>query len=650
MKKIFIVLITVIVSLPLFAQDYKFGKVSKAELEEQIYDLDSSANATILYKKRKSFFTYDQSGFNIVTEHQMRIKLYNSEGFDWATKQIYLSKSANNASKETVNGIKANTYNLENGKVEVTKLNKKDIFKEEKSKYTNVRKFTMPNLKEGCVVEWKYTIKSPYTTSMDDMIIQYSIPVKRYEGEVSLLEYFHFNIRTKGYYQYNLKQDVKRNSSLETSDKQYIIQENNIPALIEESYVNNINNYRSGLVFEIASIIVPGSVYESYATDWNAVVKTIFDDPSFGDELKKRSFLKEDIAVLNEKYISDKDKMTGALEFVKSKVKWNEYNGIYTDNGVKKAFKEGEGNVADINILLVTVLKELGLNANPVLLSTRANGIPLLPTRKGLNYVVASVKLNDKVFLLDATNKYSTPNVLPMRTYNWEGKIVYDSGNSESINMIPENVASLVNNINIKIDEEGYVEGMNRSTYSNYFALDYRDDYGSMTDDEILEKTEEGKEIIEIENIRINNKKEAYKPLVEMYKFTSEDLVEEIAGKLYINPLLFNTEEENQFKLEKRDYPIDFGTPFKIRDNIVIKIPEGYSVESYPESLAIGLPNNFGVYKFKIIVDNLNINIVSQLEINTAVYPANQYNDLKEFYNLMVKKNKEQIVLTKSQL
>lgn len=109
MKKLILTLTITLIVINLNAQDYKFGKISKEELNEQFYPLDSSANAVILYKKRYTYFDFVQNqGFQVVTEVQERIKIYNSEGFDWATKEIRFYKSSD--SKESVSGVKATTY------------------------------------------------------------------------------------------------------------------------------------------------------------------------------------------------------------------------------------------------------------------------------------------------------------------------------------------------------------------------------------------------------------------------------------------------------------------------------------------------------------------------------------------------------------
>src|SRR5690606_34165552 len=111
------------------------------------------------------------------------------------------------------------------------------------------------------------------------------------------------------------------------------------------------------------------------------------------------------------------------FNFVKSKVKWNGYVGISSKEGVRKAYKDQTGNVAEINLMLTAMLRHAGLNANPVLISTKQNGIPLFPTLDGYNYVISGIETEQGVILLDASNKYSMPNILPSRVLNWEGRI-----------------------------------------------------------------------------------------------------------------------------------------------------------------------------------------------------------------------------------
>ena len=181
-----------------FSQNYKFGKVSKEELVETVYPSDSSAHAAVLYKNRKTSFKYVQGqGFILETEVHERIKIYDKEGYDWATKRItYYNPDSGDSEKVKIKD--AATYHLEAGKIKSFDLGKKDVFVESKNKYQSQTKFTMPNLVEGCVVEWKYLLTSPYK-AIDNVILQYDIPIKKIEVSIEMPEYFKYSVKHIGY-------------------------------------------------------------------------------------------------------------------------------------------------------------------------------------------------------------------------------------------------------------------------------------------------------------------------------------------------------------------------------------------------------------------------------------------------------------------
>ena len=194
MKKITIALL-LLCQLSVFAQDYKFGKVSKEELQEKFHPLDTTANAAYLYKYRRTYFEYaeKEGGFKVITDYHIRIKIYTKEGFEKATQYIeyYL--------KEKITNVKGYTFNLQNGKIKKEKLTKNDIFVEKRSKYRSVKKMTMPVIKEGSVIEFKYKLVSPYK-SIDDLHFQYDIPVKKLDYKIEIPEYYVFSKKIKGYY------------------------------------------------------------------------------------------------------------------------------------------------------------------------------------------------------------------------------------------------------------------------------------------------------------------------------------------------------------------------------------------------------------------------------------------------------------------
>jgi hypothetical protein len=79
------------------------------------------------------------------------------------------------------------------------------------------------------------------------------------------------------------------------------------------------------------------------------------------------------------------------------------------------------------------MLKLAGISVNPVLLSTIEHGIPIFPNRTIFNYVIG-VQIDGKQILLDATNKYTTPNIIPLNTLNRFGRLIKKTGRQSQSN------------------------------------------------------------------------------------------------------------------------------------------------------------------------------------------------------------------------
>tara|TARA_R110000796_G_scaffold41772_4_gene103514 strand:- start:95461 stop:97485 length:2025 start_codon:yes stop_codon:yes gene_type:complete len=654
------------------AQDYKFGKISEEELAEKYDPQDSSAVASVLYRDYKIRYDYNQStGFEVVTDVRERVKIYKKEGFDYATvsERLYISDAG--SEKESFKNLKAYTYNLVDGSIEETKLKGSDTFTEDVSKYYKEEKFTLPNVKEGSVIEYSYTVDSPFYYSIDEVVLQYDIPIRKQEIAIATPEYFVFKPNFKGYLQVSPKmssktgkisiQNKSRDSgggfsvsktTFSTSNIDYIISVSefnmeNVPALKEENYVNNINNYRAAINYELQYVNFPQQPIKSYSTTWDKVVETIYDSPDFGKQIENTKYFKNKVSEILTDTSTDVTKMSAIYFFVQQHMNWNGYYGKYTDKGVKSSFVEKTGNAADINLMLVAMLREAGLKSYPVLVSTRNNGVPLFPTREGFNYVIASVEINNAIVLLDATNKYSEPDMIPNRALNWFGRLIKEDGSSTSIALNAKTQSQETNMIQATLKPDGSLEGMMRTMYSDYNAYNYRNAYNDVSEDDYLDKLEERNNGMEISNFIVENKKQLGQSITEKFEFSVENQADIIGDKIYFSPTLFKTTSENPFKLEERNYPIDFGYPWAEKLLISIKIPEGYKVESAPKPVSMSLPNEAGSFKYYIKDTPTEIKITVNLDMNTSIIGTQNYSSLKEFYRLLVEKETEKVVLSK---
>ena len=152
---------------------------------------------------------------------------------------------------------------------------------------------------------------------------------------------------------------------------------------------------------------------------------------------------------------------------------------------------------------------------------------------------------------------------------------------------------------------------------------------------------------IEIEEYNFINKTDLDKPIVETYSFKHNNSVEIIGDKMYFSPMLFFAVSENPFKQEKREYPIDFSFPTQDKYLVNITIPDGYIVETLPQSISIPMSDNNGSLKYLVSSNEKQIQLSVTMDINSAIIPPDYYSELKSFFAELIKKQTEKVVLKK---
>jgi hypothetical protein len=641
------------------AQNFEYGKASQEELQQKVHPLDSTAAAAIIFKKGRTFYTYRRNnGFILNHEYTFRIKIYKKEGLSWATFQVPYYVGYEKYNDDVVKFSNCATYNLENDIVVKTKLKGEGVFKNEINKNWAEASILLPNVKVGSVIEIKYLLKSENLVKFPVYNFQYDIPVNYAEYDTEIPEYFVYKPILTGYTtikseakyaqgSQNFEDEHGQSGGFRYSQINSKYSVENMPALKEEAFVDNIINYKTALYHELESTRFPNEKVKDYSMTWEGVTKTIFKDNDFGKQLEERDFLMQDIKLIL-KDVEEKNKLNVIFEFVKNKMNWNNEYGYFTNKGVKKAYLEKTGNCAEINFILIDMLKLAGIKANPVLISTVDHGVPVYPNRTVYNYVVAAVEREGKQVLLDATQKYTTQNILPLNALNWNGRLIRADGTSEEIILAPTFQSNINYTALANIDSQGKISGKLRIQKTNYEAYSFREKNNAINTDTYLEKLENELGGARITDYKIENREtDLMNPITETFTFVSNNHYERIGGKLFINPLLFFAYQKNPFVMEKRQMPIYFGFPKQMRYNLTLEIPEGYEVESLPTAIKLTTEDNTAIFSILSASSGDKIQISIIREINKSVISPSYYNTIKDFFQKMIVAQNEKIVLKK---
>lgn len=620
-----------------FGQAYEIGKVTVAELAQTRHPKDTSAAAAFLFKRTTVKYGVNAEGYiEVITETQAKIKIYGKKGYEYANYEDYFYTTGGRISIR-----EAATYNLVDGKVEKTKMKKENEFESKITKGLRSKKLILSNVREGSIIEYSILKRSSGVMKLRDFYFQHDVPVDYAEYELTLPYRLKYNKIVIG--PIDPKVTEKNNYDGLTT----LFTMSDVPALKEEEYVTNIDNYRAHVQCELASIENSYGVVKNVSSDWPRIVNSINDDVDFGDQLKKTGYYEDDLRPVIDSCKTATEKINAVFAYVQSRMTWNEYKGFTCDEGVKTAYKNKSGNSAEINLMLVSMLRFAGLEANPVLVSTRENGISYFPSVMAFDYVICNVFSENGPILLDATHKYTPPGILPERTINWFGRMISKNGAYHDVELLPEKPSVEVVTLLATLDDQGGITGKLRNSFFDYNAMRFREQYAGLNPEMRMELTEKRFKGIQISGYEIKDFDNLSKPIEESYTFEYSNLADVMGDKMYFSPLLFLGLEHNPFVQETRQYPVDFVFPYKDKFVISIKLPEHFKVESVPAEASLGTETGIGSFKYSVQPKSDYIQVVVQYEISQAVVPESGYAILKEFFNQIVSKQSEKIVLKK---
>ena len=632
MNKFFTTIILGVLSLCVNAQSPStapstepFGKINKSDLELKACDFEKDANAEVLFDKGKvSFSSYHEMFF----ERHIRIKIFNEKGNAEANIRIPYWGGLR---LEYISEVQAETINLNNGSIQFSKVEKKSFYTENLDKYRTELVLSFPDVKPGCVIELKYKLTIENTGDFPDWYFQREIPT-RYSEITTLIPQALF---------YKQLAMVTRPFITNTDEVKSMV---NVPSLHDEPFMSSRRDNLERIFFE------QGSVVERFDT-WQNINDVEVDDIDFGGQFK-RKLEGEEIILNKAKTIkADDDKIAYIFNEVKKRMKWNETDERYTNDGTREAWEKKTGNSTEINLALYHLLQKAGLKAFPMLVSSKDHGKvnPSFPSYRQFDKTVAYIPVDsNKFYVLDATNKYNIYNEMPSSLLNRFGlsidkdKIKFDMVFLEK----PAHVKQVAV-ISAEIKPDGKLSGTAQLNSFGYYRIDALKKYKTDGEKKYIDYLENGDNNLKISAVKFENMEVDTLPLTQNIDFKMN-----LAGSdetyIYFNPNLFISRQDNQFLSENRYTDIEFGYRKNYSSNGIYKEPAGYKIDAMPKSVTMTTSDKSISFK-RIIAEQDGMIVVRFLiDYNKSVYFKEGYPELHEFFKKMNEMMNEQVVFKKS--
>lgn len=647
MKKLTLALALLITLVPCFSltahgQDIRFGKVSEDEVAMTSYEKDPQAEALYIYDKRElsylASFMYEYTVY-------YRIKVFSKNALDLANVQIpyYSAKS-----DETVTGLAANTYNMVDGKMVKTPMPKQNIFKEKVSENFTIIKFSLPEVREGSVIEYKYTLRTSSLSGISDFNIQRHNPVLHSIIDVRLPEFIGFAIHTKGAFPLSIKQESDNTTfplgPINYNVKRVSCHNDDVPSLRNEPMVWCLDDFLAGFDIEVTSIVIPeAGIYENFAGNWESINETLRKS-DLGSAQRARNPFGDEVKAIRSKDTTETAKMREVLKLVNSRIKFNDKLGLMPSMP-GAVVRKGVGDMADINNILSLALRDCGFKTDLILLSTRSEGrLPLFPTMQKIStFIVRAFDSQGNAYYMDASDKDSDLNVLSPELLVDKARVYEAEGSGSWVNLSApvRNTDQMI--IYATLEEDGRVSGNINRILTNQKAYELAMRHEDAKSDEEFAEELAGEMEVSLDSSSFSGIGTAR--AVETFRFRKTP---DSAGEfIYINPTLCPFLSENPFSDQVRKLPVEFGSVENTSVRFVLVIPEGYTVDEIPQACSYSGCEGDVTFSFihQRIGNNLSVRLA--LSINRVIFTVDEYSDLNQLFGKIAELCNARIVLKK---
>ncbi|TWI97644.1 uncharacterized protein DUF3857 [Mucilaginibacter frigoritolerans] len=642
------------------AQDFTYGTITQEEMDMAKYPKDTSAHGVVLKEFGDSKITYTKRGIRLIHTYHVKIKIFDNKGFSNATIEIPVY--GNNNEEDDINyhqpvyDIKGVTsYKDEKGLTQQIDLEDKKIYQVKDNKNWLTYKFAMPGVRNGCVIEYQFTFETSLLEHFFSWEFQGAIPKISSEYDVHIPAFWDYNASLRGTLKLNTSQAKIESPCFSLPgahcDCSFIVYSmNDVPAFVEEEAMTASKNYKSAIYFTLIDYTNPYTGKKGNGTkEWADIDDRLKSELFFNGQLKRKGLLKDKIRQVIENKTDTLNKAKAIYSFLQKWFKWDGVYGIYSEN-LSKALDKHSGSDADINLSLVTALNAAGLNANAVILSTRENGTinNIHPSLDDFNYVVAKLFIGNQSYLLDATDPLLPFGVLPLRCLNGKGRVMSLDKPSYWIDMDTHQSKRSASIMDFTLQENGKLKGTITNYSIGYDAYLKRNAIKKFNStDEYVDDRYSNWQRLKVLKSTINNLDSLDKPLEEIYEVEISQYDQLNNSKFAFTPFVLNKITENPFKLAERSYPVDWGMPSEDKYIVNVHLPGGYLVNSPPQKINLGLPNNGGTFLSSYEqLDNTFI-FSTITKFNKGIYSSAEYPYLKELYNKIIQMEKSEIVFSK---
>lgn len=632
----------------------------KKYINQDIYLSDTDASAVVLYERGSIEITEIANRYMQVYKMRRMVKVLKDDAVDEANiSDFYRSTSMTGY----VSNIKGATYNLINGQIVKIPLDKSAIYNTDLGNDYHEFKFALPQVKVGSIFEYSYEVYTAAVMLLPSWYFQNEYPTLRTEYEVTIPRGYPFAYVTQAtppFKHYNSMKEADYASSeaytvsvehSSASNTYMLWGRRNVPAMRQEPHAGNVADYAEKIEVQIQSPDANVSMLDSAGLKklWKAFTKELLSAKKFGKQLEyDNEFLDQTVKSLTAKQTDKLASAKSIYRYVCNNIRCNDSISINPQKDIEKVFLSKDGDAAEINLLLVAMLRKAGIHASPVILSTwgRPKAYHAYPMYNNFNHTVCVVNIDGTKYFLDASSKYNAFGRLPYYCYTGYARVIDGDGEYAVVSSKQNREKSVFaikvteftrNSMVMQVTQH---LGMNQSRIMRKLLDEDSVKLAGLLNSRIQMMNDGG----EVSKIIIENSSDPDTNLI--FRCTISKKFEKPFDVFYLNADQVRLVSTNPYKPMKRLMPVEMLLQEDENYVMSLQLPENMEIEELPKSTKVNFEDKITFRHLINYSKETNfLSITSQLKRTETFFTPAEYELLSQFYEKVLTELNHVLVL-----
>jgi hypothetical protein len=626
---------------PARAQKEDWQPITQQDLEVKQVPGNPGADAVQLYY---ADFINDQEQTEFF---YVRIKVLNEKGKSHADVELIIPPEG------SISSLKARTIQPDGRITEFTgKPFQKTVIKTRGVKVL-AKAFTMPEVRVGSIIEYKYKIDWPWIITDNYWTIQHelytvkeSFRMKPYAGPLEGLE--------NGYQVAALYSHMPNNIKPVQKSGGYELDVENMPAFESEGYMPPEEDLKPQMRFFYIGTgsSTPDKFWQDAGRKWNDEVEHFIGNrkeisraaaEAIGNESDPEQKLRKLYARAQQIRNLTYERERTEQEQKKEKLKLNQNAG--------DVLSRGTGYRDDITRLFVALARSAGFDSSVVRVGDRKDRFfdKGLLSRHQLDSEIVVVNQAGKDIYLDPGTKFCPYGYLRwIRTSTMGIKLDKKGGMFVTAPAAGYDKATIRRNVEMALDADGNLKGTITVKFEGGDALEHRLD--AFDSDEVGKKIDLEDELrtwlpngASIKLAKVDGWESSEGPLTASFEVSVPSYGSSAGKRLLVPSYLFQARQMDAFKHSERKFPVYFPYAFGESDRVNITIPSEYTLETVPQEQSADL--GYAAYQNLVQFDGKQLVTQRILQVNGIFFRLELYPEIKDFFSKVQAGDEQQAVL-----